>query len=176
MKTLIVAVVSLLFSFSISSATLANELSGEMPDFTLAQADGPNVRLKELKGQVIMLNFWATWCGPCRQEMPALEALYKRYNKAGFTVLGINIENSVNPTKREEIEDFIAEKKLSFPILYDNQKLVKTTIEKDFIKKTMGVPTTVFIDRSGNARFFYEAYKLGDEKKYTRVIEGLLEE
>jgi thiol-disulfide isomerase/thioredoxin len=176
MKTLTTIIGSLLISLSISTVAQAKELTGKMPDFTLAQAEGPNIRLDELKGQVVMMNFWATWCGPCRQEMPELEALYKRYNKAGFTILGINIENSNNAVKRKEIEDFITEKTLSFPILYDYQKVVTTTIEKKFLKKKMGLPTTVFLDRSGNARFYHEAYKPGDEKTYKKIIKVLLRE
>jgi thiol-disulfide isomerase/thioredoxin len=176
MKTLIAVIGSLLIGLSLSTAVQAKELTGKMPDFTLAQAYGSNVRLDELKGQVVMLNFWATWCGPCRQEMPELEALYKRYNKAGFTILGVNIENSANPAKRKEIEDFITEKDLSFPILFDYQKAVTTIIEQDFLKKNMGMPTTVFLDRSGNARFYHEGYKPGDEKKYKKVIKVLLRE
>jgi thiol-disulfide isomerase/thioredoxin len=176
MKTLIAVIGSLLISLSISTTIQAKELIGKMPDFTLAQAFGPNVRLNELKGQVVMLNFWATWCGPCRQEMPELEALFKHYNKLGFTILGINIENSANPKKRKEIEDFVTEKNLSFPILYDYQRVVTTIIEKDFLKKNMGMPTSIFLDRSGNARFYHEAYKPGDEIKYEEVIKVLLRE
>lgn len=157
-------------------STQAKEISGKMPDFTLGSSDGNNVRLEELRGQVVMLNFWATWCGPCRQEMPALEALYQRYSKAGFTILGINIENSTNAGKRTEIEKFVAEKKLTFPVLYDNQKKVTTILEQQFLGKSMGMPTTVFLDRSGNARFLHEAYKPGDEKKYKSMIKTLLRE
>ncbi|MGH1486817.1 MAG: TlpA disulfide reductase family protein [Cellvibrionaceae bacterium] len=170
----------LLLIFIIScTATLtahAKDISGKMPDFTLESNHDKNIRLEELRGQVVMMNFWATWCGPCRQEMPALEALYKRYSKAGFTILGINIENSNNAAKKSEIERFVKEKELSFPILYDNQKQVTTTLEKQFLGKNMGMPTTVFLDRSGNARFLHEAYKPGDEAKYKKMIKALLRE
>lgn len=169
---LLLSLVLCLSAFTVN----AKELSGKMPDFTLGSNSGENVRLEELRGQVVMLNFWATWCGPCRQEMPALEALYSRYSKAGFTILGINIENSKNDAKRTEIEKFVNEKNLSFPILYDNQKVVTTTLEQQFLGKNMGMPTTVFLDRSGNARFLHEAYKPGDEKKYKKMIKTLLRE
>jgi peroxiredoxin len=167
---------AIIFSFTVISSVNAKEISGKMPDFTLASVQGNNVRLEELRGQVVMLNFWATWCGPCRQEMPALEALYKKYNKAGFTILGINIENSNNASKKSEIDKFVKEKNLTFPILYDNKKVVTTTLEKQFLKKNMGMPTTVFLDRSGNARFVHEAYKPGDEKKYKKMAKTLLRE
>ncbi len=176
MKIFIAIISSILISLSISTAIQAKELAGKMPDFTLAQAKGPDIRLDKLKGQVIMMNFWATWCGPCRQEMPELETLYQRYKNSGFLILGINIENSNNVKKRKEIEDFIIETNLSFPILYDLNKEVTTIIEKDFINKRMGMPTTIFLDRNGNARFFHEAYRPGDENKYEKVIEILLSE
>ena len=167
----------LLISFTAALTVDAKELSGKtMPDFTLGSVEGKNVRLEELRGQVVMMNFWATWCGPCRQEMPALEALYKRYHKAGFTILGINIENSNNASKKSEIDRFTKEKNLTFPILYDNQKQVTKTLEKEFLKKNMAMPTTVFLDRSGKARFLHEAYKPGDEVKYKKVIKTLLKE
>jgi len=156
--------------------TSAKEISGLMPDFTLDSSSGKNIRLEELRGQVVMLNFWATWCGPCRQEMPALEALYSRYGKAGFTILGINIENSKVVSKRTEIEKFVNEKNLTFPILYDNEKNVTSILEQKFLGKNMGMPTTVFLDRSGNARFLHEAYKPGDEVKYKKMIKTLLRE
>jgi thiol-disulfide isomerase/thioredoxin len=176
MKKLIAIIGSIFISLSISTAIQAKELTGKMPDFTLAQAKGPNIRLENLKGQVVMMNFWATWCGPCRQEMPELEALYQRYKNSGFTILGINIENSNNVEKRKEIENFITETNLSFPILYDFKKEVTTIIEQDFINKRMGMPTTIFIDRNGNTRFFHEAYRPGDENKYEKVINILLSE
>lgn len=166
---------SLLICLSAAN-TYAKEISGLMPDFTLDSSTGKNIRLEELRGQVVMLNFWATWCGPCRQEMPALEALYARYSKAGFTILGINIENSKVVSKRTEIEKFVNEKNLTFPILYDDEKNVTTILEQQFLGKNMGMPTTVFLDRSGNARFLHEAYKPGDEAKYKKMIKTLLRE
>lgn len=156
--------------------TQAKEITGVMPDFTLDSSTGKNIRLEELRGQVVMLNFWATWCGPCRQEMPALENLYSRYGKAGFTILGINVENSKVVSKRSEIEKFVNEKNLTFPILYDNEKSVTTILEQQFLGKNMGMPTTVFLDREGNARFLHEAYKPGDEAKYKKMIKTLLRE
>ena len=166
----------LFFSIVLISSTDAKELSGKMPDFTLPSVAGNNIRLDELKGNVVMLNFWATWCGPCRQEMPVLDDLYKKYKRAGFTILAVNVENSDNTTKKTEIDTFVNDNSLTYPVLYDNEKKLVSVIEKDFIKKNMGMPTTVFLDRDGNARFFHEAYKPGDEKKYKRLIRALIAE
>src|SRR5476651_1892449 len=74
-----------------AAATPAPNLAA--PDFTLRGADGRNVRLDELRGQVVLVNFWATWCGPCREEMPRLNSLYEKYRKSGFVLLGVNIDD-----------------------------------------------------------------------------------
>ncbi|MBX2810026.1 MAG: TlpA family protein disulfide reductase [Cellvibrionaceae bacterium] len=168
--------VTFLCGIFFSALLQAKDLSGKMPDFTLPSLQGNNLRLQELRGQVVMLNFWATWCGPCRQEMPVLENLYQKYKRAGFTVLAVNIENSQDARKRSEIEAFVSSKALSYPILYDKQKQLVDIIEKQFLGKNMGMPTTVFIDRGGNARFLHEAYKPGDEKKYRNMIKTLIRE
>src|SRR5215470_7807509 len=62
------------------------------PDFALRSLEGPNLRLQEQRGQVVLVNFWATWCGPCRVEMPHLARLYEKYHASGFQLLGINID------------------------------------------------------------------------------------
>src|SRR5215813_7797682 len=66
--------------------------SVKAPDFALRSLDGPNLRLQEQRGRVVMVNFWATWCGPCRVEMPHLARLYEKYRASGFQLLGINID------------------------------------------------------------------------------------
>ena len=65
----------------------------QAPDFTLHALSGPNLRLKEQRGRVVMVNFWATWCAPCRQEMPQLVRLYEKYRASGFVLLGVNVDD-----------------------------------------------------------------------------------
>ena len=70
----------------------ADNIKGVAPDFTLKSRSGENIKLSELRGEVVMINFWASWCAPCRQEMPLLEELYKKYSDLGFTLLAVNVE------------------------------------------------------------------------------------
>ena len=84
------------------------------PDFTLPSRGGDTVSLDQFKGQVVMINFWASWCGPCRQEMPLLEHIHKKYNALGFTLLGVNVEPNT-----KDAEDWLSKKPVSFPVLFD---------------------------------------------------------
>ena len=135
------------------------------PDFTLRGADGRNVRLDELRGQVVLVNFWATWCGPCREEMPRLESLYEKYRKSGFVLLGVNVDDDPNAALSTA-----AKLKVSFPVLLDTDKKVS----KLYDLNTM--PSTVVIDRDGKMRFLHRGYRAGTEADYEQRIRGLLKE
>ena len=83
----------LLTVFAATSLASSGLEGKQAPDFALKSATGENLRLSEYRGDVVMINFWATWCGPCRQEMPLLDELYGRYNRVGFNLLGVNIDD-----------------------------------------------------------------------------------
>jgi peroxiredoxin len=135
------------------------------PDFTLKSESGENVRLAEQRGKVVMLNFWASWCGPCRTEMPLLDDMYKRYNKAGFELYGVNVEQDTAAAKKL-IEDL----GVSLPVLYDPDSKVSKLYKVD------AMPTTVVIDKKGEVRFVNRGYKAGDENKYRDQIRELIRE
>jgi len=143
----------------------AMSTSGQAPDFTLHSRSGHNLRLSDYRGQVVLLNFWASWCGPCRQEMPLLEVLYKRYHKLGFTILGVNVD-----TDSTKANNYLRDIKVSFPVLYDNQNAVA----KNFNVNAM--PTTVIIDRNGKMRFMHQGYKPGYENDYRKEVIQLIKE
>jgi peroxiredoxin len=155
---------------AISIATLALAASATpapnaaAPDFTLRSADGHNVRLDELRGQVVLVNFWATWCGPCREEMPHLNVLYEKYHKSGFVLLGVNIDDDPKTALATA-----AKLGVSFPVLLDTDKKVS----KLYDLNTM--PSTV-IDRDGKMRFLHRGYRAGTEGDYEQQIRGLLKE
>lgn len=143
----------------------AASVQGKAPNFTLKSNSGKNVKLSELRGQVVLLNFWASWCGPCRQEMPLLEKLQRRYSSLGFTVLGVNVEE--DPRKAKTLLKDIS---VSFPILFDT----RNTVSKQY--KVSAMPSTVMIDRNGNMRYLHKGYKPGDEAQYKKWVKQLIRE
>ena len=139
--------------------------SGPAPPFTLAAKGGADVSLAQFKGQVVMINFWASWCGPCRQEMPLLESIYKKYNKLGFTLIGVNVEPD-----SKAADNWLKQTPVSFPILYDARQ------QGEWLYDVEGMPSTVIIDRKGNVRMLHRGYKPGDENEYLDSIRTLIRE
>jgi thiol-disulfide isomerase/thioredoxin len=152
-------------SFILLMACTAWAHAAPAPDFTLKSEAGDNVRLAEQRGKVVMLNFWASWCGPCRTEMPLLDEMYKRYNKAGFELYGVNVEQDTAAAKK-----LIADLGVTLPVLYDPDSKVSKLYKVD------AMPTTVVIDKKGEVRFVNRGYKAGDENKYRDQIRELIRE
>jgi peroxiredoxin len=161
----IVAVVGAIAGISASALAAPPLVSEPAPDFALRALERENVRLSEHLGEVVLLNFWATWCGPCRQEMPLLDALYSKYQRAGLVLLGINIDED-----REHATEMAQTLKVSYPILFDERK----DVARAYQLGTM--PLTVLIDREGVVRYVSEGFKPGYEKQYTEKLRELLGE
>lgn len=117
-----------------------------MPDFTLSDLNGKPTSLASLEGQVVVLNFWATWCPPCRREMPLLDAVQKEYGPRGVTVVGIDLEESP-----ETVRAYIESVGVQYPIWLDDPAQNASDRTRDVYTKIggVGLPTTVFIDRNG---------------------------
>jgi peroxiredoxin len=113
-------------------------------DFQLPDLAGDLHTLAEHQGQVVVLNFWTSWCPPCREEMPALQRAYDRYGEQGLVVLGVNW---TQVDERRDVETFVSEIGLTFPILLDEQGQVA-----EGLYNILGLPTTIFIDRQGIVR------------------------
>ena len=135
------------------------------PDFTLKSAAGGNLRLREQRGQVVLVNFWASWCGPCRQEMPHLNRLYEKYRASGFVLLGVNVDDDARAAAAAA-----ARWELKFPVLLDADKGVSRLYALD------SMPTSVLVDREGRVRFLHRGYREGTEQAYERQIRELVKE
>ncbi len=156
----------LIFSVIAATSLASSDLMGQAaPDFALKSSTGDNLRLSEFRGDVVMINFWATWCGPCRQEMPLLDELYQRYERVGFSLLGVNIDDD-----SRKAMNMISELGVNFPVLFDNTKEVSKLYQVD------AMPVTVIVDRDGNVRHVHQGYKPGYEDKYLDEIRALLRE
>jgi cytochrome c biogenesis protein CcmG, thiol:disulfide interchange protein DsbE len=108
------------------------------PDFTLPDLDGKQVSLQHYRGQVVFLNFWATWCIPCREEMPAMEQLHQAFQPHGLAILAVNLKESP-----DKVKAFFDQHRLSFTALLDESG----SVFRDY--QVMGLPTTYLIGREG---------------------------
>jgi peroxiredoxin len=150
---------------TLALSSLVGASASLAPKFSLPSRSGDTVSLDQLKGQVVMLNFWASWCGPCRKEMPLLDQMHKRYSSLGFTLLGVNVEANTKDAER-----WLAETPVSFPVVFDKDSKVSKLYDVN------AMPSTVFIDRKGNVRYLHRGYKPGDESEYLNQIRALLKE
>jgi len=156
--------VAVLMSCFVTGAALGGD-DPVAPDFTLTDANGQAVTLSDLRGQVVMINFWASWCAPCRQEMPLLEQIHLRYEPLGFTLLGVNVEEN-----SADGQAFLKERPVSFPVLYDPENGISKLYD------VVAMPSTVLIDRQGNVRYLHHGYKPGYENDYQDQVRELVRE
>jgi len=148
-----------------AGTAFAADAGGPAPSFTLAALTGQQAALSQYKGQVVMVNFWATWCGPCQQEMPLLDQMYKKYKPAGFTLIGVNVDK-----EGPAVKDLMARKPVSFPVLLDPANQVSKAYHVD------EMPSSVLIDRKGEIRYIHRGYRPGDENEYQDRIRQLIRE
>ena len=135
-----------------------------VPDFSLQDLDGKTVTLKEFRGKVVFVNFWATWCPPCRDEMPAMQKLYKENRDKGLVMLAINFMETPNT-----IRPFVNEYKLTFPILLDSGTVMVSY-------GVLGLPATYLIDRQGKAAARALGARDWANQESSRIIRKLLDE
>lgn len=127
---------------SVPRATVA--VGAPVPRYAAEKADGTPIALADLKGEVVLLNIWATWCKPCRQEIPALETLHQRHRAAGLVVAGVSIDVDED---REKVAEFAAALGASYAMWYDPDDRVSTTF------LALGVPASYLIGRDGTLRW-----------------------
>jgi len=115
--------------------------SAMAPDFTLKTLDGKEIALSQFKGKVILLDFWATWCGPCRESTPHLIQLYKAHRESGFELIGMSVDKGDDKVVR----NFVRSMDIPYPIVIAPEELVKNY-------RVTGIPTTFLIDKEGKIR------------------------
>lgn len=159
------AIFRFFYAILIAGSAALCQANDAAPDFTLKSTQGDNLRLSEHRGEVLLVNFWASWCGPCRQEMPLLDALQQRYGDLGFSVVGVNVDKD-SALANKLLKDI----PVSFPVLLDNTGSVSASYN------VSAMPTTVLIDRDGNMRYLHKGYKPGYEQDYEKQIKELIRE
>ncbi|RLT94454.1 MAG: TlpA family protein disulfide reductase [Ketobacter sp.] len=144
----------------------ATAFAQPIPNFDLPLLDrAGTLSLADVKGKVVYLDFWASWCGPCAVSLPELEKLRRRFHPQGFEVVAINLDNS-----QEDARRFLRDKQISYPILFDRQQ---RTPEQFGVA---GMPTAFLLDRQGRLRETHTGFKPGDTEKLTKMIQQLLQE
>jgi DsbE subfamily thiol:disulfide oxidoreductase len=159
------ALASLLLAGSAFAAPAPIAPGMPAPAFELPTLDGKSLGTAALRGRIVLLNFWASWCGPCRTEMPVLNQLAKQYGPRGVTVVGVNVE----PERAPALE-WLKATPVNFPVLFDADSHVSAAYQ------VTGMPTTVILDRKGVVRYVHKSYVPGTENEYLDQIRALIRE
>jgi peroxiredoxin len=134
----------------------ADDQTRQNANFTLADLNGTNWTLRALSGKVVLVNFWATWCPPCRKELPDLEALYQRFGPQGFVVLAISDEEAA------KVKPFVAQQKLTYPVLLDQGRKVNDLFQ------VQGIPKTFVYNRAG--KLVAESIDMRTQRQFLEML------
>ena len=141
-------------------------IGDQAPDFELQDIYGLSSKsLSEQQGKVVLVNFWASWCLPCRMEMPELEAMWSRYEPDGLVILGINVDADARDARA-----FLDEVPVSFPVLWDERSEVSDQY------RVVALPRTVLVDRKGRVRARFDGFDTSTLTVISREVSDLLEE
>jgi thiol-disulfide isomerase/thioredoxin len=147
----------------IALPALALDDGARAPEIGLKDIDGDVIRMADLRGKVVLVDFWATWCGPCREELPFLEELQDRHEDEGFVVVGVNVDRD-----RRNMESFVRRLGLSFPNVYDGEHAVAGRYGPS------SMPTSYLVDRQGVVRHIFRGFRAADATALERHVEALL--
>lgn len=136
-----------------------------VPDLSAIALNGDTISLHSLRGEVVLLNLWATWCAPCRQETPYLQAMYEEYRERGFEIVGVSMDN---PGAINAIESFVAEYDVTYTILHDPRQKAMTSF------RAIGLPATFLINRDGTLRWFLYGPITEENAEFITAIEDAL--
>ncbi len=158
-----VALVGFLFPLGV----YAQDLDAPAPPFTAQTMSGEAVTLTDYQGKIVLLDFWASWCGPCRKEMPFLVELYAEYQEAPFEILAVNIDE--DPVNRDGFLESLGVN-VPFAIINDTDAVLPPLYD------LAAMPTSVFIDHEGFIRFRHTGFGESDRDLYREELEALLDE
>jgi len=135
------------------------------PEIGLRDTEGRPVRLSQLRGKVVLVDFWASWCGPCRQEMPVLQRLHEEYGDEGLVIIGVNIDNEESNMRR-----FLRRTPVDFRIVHDSRRRVADRYNPP------RMPSSFLIDQRGVVRYVHEGFRAPDARVIERKIKSLLDD
>ncbi len=157
----------LLAGLFVGAPASAQQSTGTLAtDFTLRDIENRAVSLADYRGSVVLMNFWATWCGPCMQEMPHLQTMYDDLKDQGFVVLSVSTDDARDASK---VKPLVKAKRLTFPVVLDKE----TTVVSQY-NPAKTLPYTVLIDRQGKVAKVHQGYNPGDEEAMRAEVEALL--
>lgn len=156
-------VVCLLVTLTLALPALALDVGARLPEIGLKDLNGQRVDLASLKGKVVIVDFLASWCGPCKEEMPVLERLYKRYKASGLVVVGVSVDKDL-----ENLRGLLKKVKVSFPVVHDATQDVAGRY------RPARMPSSYVIDRKGIVRHVHAGFRAEDAEKLEREVSALL--
>ncbi|MCB9746352.1 MAG: TlpA family protein disulfide reductase [Alphaproteobacteria bacterium] len=145
----------------------ADTVGASFADFSLLDIDNKNVSLSQFENSVVMLSFWATWCGPCQVEMPHLQKIYDAYKDQGFVLLAVSADDA---RSKSRVKPLIKSKGYTFPVLLDTQ----TTLTKR-VNPTKTLPYTVLLDHEHKVTWKHQGYTPGDETETEAKVKAAVE-
>ncbi len=135
------------------------------PEIALKDLSGHDVKLADLKGKVVPVDFWASWCGPCREELPVLDGLYKKYKDKGLVIIGVGLDHD-----SDRLAKFLRALPVSFPVVHDPQGAVANKYEPP------KMPSSYLIDKRGLIRHVHAGFKASDKAQFDKELSALLSE
>ncbi len=143
-------------------ALMFGQAASKAPNFSLKMSDGKTIELKKLQGRVVVVNFWATWCGPCKAEIPGFLEVYQQYKSKGLEIVGISLDQE----GWKPVKPFIDRYKITYPVVVGDAKLAEAYGGID------AIPTTFIVDKKGNIAKRHIGYM--DKKTFEDLIKDLL--
>ena len=160
-----VAVFLFLCAIAVTSSALALREGARAPEIGLPSTSGGTIRIGDLNGKVVLVDFWASWCVPCREELPVLQRLYTQLRSRGFVVVGVNVDSDAS-----NMRSFAQRANVSFPVVHDARRAVADR----YRPSTM--PSSYIIDRNGVIRHIHRGFRASDASMIERHVRALLDE